>query len=353
MTNLETFRPAWWLPGSHAQTLGARMLRRGGGVKFTRERVELPDGDFLDLDWVGAVGDVTARSDTPLVVMLHGLEGCAQSTYALEIYRVLIRHDVAAVGMNFRSCSGEPNRLPRLYHSGDTGDIAHVLTMLRSRFPRRRLGAVGFSLGGNVLLKYLGERGAGAGITSAPLQAAAAISVPFDLSRGADYLERGFSRVYRQYLLKRLQGKVRAKIDLMRDHVDLGRVLGARTFREFDDAATAVLHGFQDAEDYYRRSSSGQFLTGVGIPTLIIHSRDDPFLPRSAVPSAAVRDNPHLTGCITPHGGHVGFVGGPPWAPAFWAERQAGQFLALKLHHIPDRVARTPRGSNPSTKETS
>lgn len=346
MTPTAGFRPAWWLPGAHAQTLGARFLRSSRGVELERERVELPDGDFIDLDWVRRVGPIPAPASGPLVLVLHGLEGSARSGYALEIYRVLLHLGIGAVGMNFRSCSGEPNRLARLYHSGDTGDLAHVVTRLARRHRDRSLGAVGFSIGGNVLLKYLGETGGVAASRGEPLRrpgnpvpqasvsmigAAAAISVPFDLAAGAEYLEGGFSRFYRWYLVRRLRRKIRAKIGLLDGCLDLDRVFAARTFREFDDAATATLHGFQGVDDYYRRSSSGPYLDRVTVPTLIIHAENDPFLPRDAIPHARARANPHLTMRVTQQGGHVGFVSGSAFAPTFWAEREAGSFLAARL----------------------
>jgi predicted alpha/beta-fold hydrolase len=296
-----------------------------------RERVELPDGDFLDLDWVERPETTGAAAEAaPLVLVLHGLEGCAESGYALEIYRALVREGLAAVGMNFRACSGEPNRLPRMYHSGETGDLAHVLRLLRRRHPERRLGVAAFSLGGNVLLKFLGERGGSSHPDGTPT-AAAAISVPFDLSAGAEWIERGFSRVYRRYLVRRLHRKVRRKLDLLRPHVDVDRVLRARTFREFDDAATAPLHGFAGAEDYYRRSSSAPFIGAIAVPTLVIHALDDPFVPPEAVPREALQRNPTIEARISERGGHVGFVTGPPWRPRFWAEREAARFLARRL----------------------
>ena len=315
-----SFRQAWWLPGAHAQTLGARLLRSRAGVHgLRRERVELPDGDFLDLD--GDDGDPGA----PLVLVLHGLEGSTRSNYAMELYRQLAAAGLQAVGLNFRSCGGELNRLPRLYHSGETGDLAFVLRLIRQRFPGRPLAAAGFSLGGNVLLKYLGESG------DTGIGAAVAISVPFDLAAGAQRLERGFSRVYRRYLVGKLKRKTRAKAALVRGRVSLRDVRRARSFAEFDDAATAPLHGFANAQDYYARSSSAGYLAGVRVPTLLIHSTDDPFLPASAIPRAAVAANPALTAEFTARGGHVGFVAGPPWAPVFWAERRAAGFLADRL----------------------
>lgn len=321
-----SFTPAWWLPGPHAQTIGARVLRSRRGVRLRRERLDTPDGDFLDLDFAEVAG--VDSGTAPMVLVLHGLEGSADSKYALETYRALARTGVASVGLNFRSCGGEINRAPRLYHSGETGDLALVLDHLGDRFPRRALGAVGFSLGGNVLLKYLGEQGRRA---QGRLGAAVAISVPFDLSAGADYLERGFARVYRRRLVRQLQGKIAAKRAMLDGLIDLGRARAARTFREFDDAATAPLHGFTGVEDYYRRSSSARFLGEVAVPTLLIHSRDDPFLPPDAVPDAATRANPHLTAAFTERGGHVGFVAGSIGAPVFWAEQVAAEFLAARL----------------------
>jgi predicted alpha/beta-fold hydrolase len=297
------------------------MLRSlAGQVPLRRERMDLADGDFLDLDFT------PGPSDAPLVLVLHGLEGSARSGYARQLYRALGTRGVEAVGLNFRSCSGELNRTPRLYHSGETGDLRIVLEALAERFPGRPLGAAGFSLGGNVLLKHLGEAG-----RDVPLRAAAAVSVPFDLSAGARRLEQGLSRWYRRYLVGKLKRKTLAKGVLLDGRVDLDRVRRSRTFVEFDDAATAPLHGFVDAPDYYARCSSKGYLEAIRVPTLLIHSADDPFLPARAMPHAAVAANPHLQAEFTRHGGHVGFVSGPPWGPACWAEERAATFLAERL----------------------
>jgi len=303
--------------------LVARLLRSFLKVEFRRERLELEDGDFLDLDWVAAPAG-SETENRPLVLVLHGLEGSANSGYARQMYRELTACGLQAVGLNFRGCSGEPNRLPRAYHSGETGDLGYILGVLRGRYPRRAIGAVGFSLGGNVLLKYLGE-------DSKALDAAVAISVPFDLSAGADHMERGFSKTYRAFLVRKLKRKVRAKVRILDGEIDVARALSARTFREFDDAVIVPIHGFHDAEDYYRRSSSVQFLEAITTPTLLIHSLDDPFLPSASVPSGITRKNPHIEADFTRHGGHVGFVSGHPWAPLFWGERRAAEFLAAKL----------------------
>ena len=326
------FRPSPWFPGPHFQTLGARLIRsRMGGVQFQRERMALPDGDFLDLDWASYVVGCEIGQNSPLVLVVHGLEGSAQSGYSKELYRALAKRNVAAVGMNFRSCSGEMNRLPRLYHSGETGDLSFVLGKLQERFPDRTLGVVGVSLGGNVLLKYLGEAGEQARVI---VEAAAAISVPFDLAAGADFMEKGFSRVYRRSLVRRLERKVRAKATLLSEFVDVERALASRTFREFDDSSTAPLHGFRSADDYYERSSSASYVIRVRLPTMLIHSLDDPFLPSWAVPMAAAQANSNIDCRFTDRGGHVGFVEGPPWSPTFWAEQTAAEFLAEKLRSL-------------------
>jgi hypothetical protein len=330
MAAVPEFRPAWWLPGPHLQAVGARLLRPRGRVRCERERLELADGDFVDLDWVIEAGGRSPDRDAPLVLVLHGLEGSSSSDYVLSTHCALASRGLASLALNFRSCSGEPNRLPRFYHSGDTGDAAAVLKLLRERFPARRIGAVGFSLGGNVLLKLLGECGSGGREGLAP-DAAVAISVPFDLSAGITTLEQGLGPLYQRYFLRKLRRKVRAKRTVLHRHLDVDALLAVRTLRDFDDLATAPLHGFADSADYYRRSSSKPVLGAIQVPTLLIHAADDPFLPSSAIPRAEVEASPHLNAIFPEHGGHVGFVSGPPWAPVFWAEQTAADFLASRL----------------------
>jgi predicted alpha/beta-fold hydrolase len=322
-STIDPFRPAWWLPSPHGQTIGARAIRRRSGVALERERLDTPDGDFLDLDWAHH----PAGGDRPLLVLFHGLEGSARSGYAYSTYRQAHAQGLDAVGVNFRSCSGELNRGLRLYHSGETSDPRWVLALLADRFPGRPLGAVGFSLGGNALLKLLGEDG-----SATPLTAACAISVPFDLAAGGTLLERGLGPGYVWSLLRPLKQKVRLRAADLGPLIDLERSLAARSFRDFDDAATAPLHGFDGADDYYRRCSSAAFIERIVTPTLVLHSRDDPFLPPAAIPEDAFAANPALQAHLTDRGGHVGYLAGPaPWRPRFWAEEQAARWLAARL----------------------
>ncbi len=320
---LPSFRPAWWLRGPHAQTLGARFLRPKQGPSVRRERWDTPDGDFLDLDFFEAEG----LRDDALVILLHGLEGSARSGYIIETASRLAERGVPSVALNFRSCSGELNRGLRLYHSGETTDLARVIERLRTVRPDRRLAASGVSLGGNVLLKYLGERGSASGLVLA-----AAWSVPFDLAAGARFMEHGLARFYVNRLLRSLKGKARARRDELGPLIDLDRSLGSTTFWEFDDAATAPLHGFDGADDYYARSSCGQFIPKITVPTIVIQSCDDPFVPADAIPETALDDNPSITPVITRHGGHVGFVSGSiPFSSHFWAEDTIARWLGNHL----------------------
>jgi predicted alpha/beta-fold hydrolase len=308
------FRPAWWLPGAHAQTLWSALAYRPPLPALRRERLELPEGDFLDLAWTG--------SDGPTVIVLHGLEGGLRSPYICGILRALSARGFRAVLMLFRGCSGEPNRLPRSYHSGETSDLRHVIATLRRRVPGGRLHAVGYSLGGNALLKYLGESGATSGLATA-----VAVSVPFVLAEAADRLNRGFSRLYQWWLVRALQKKIGIKFNHKPSPVPLDRLSQFWSFWEFDDAVTAPLHGFRDAADYYQRSSARQYLRQIRTPTLILHAADDPFTTPAAVPQPEELA-PDVTLELSATGGHVGFVSGTwPWAARYWLEERIPAFL--------------------------
>lgn len=316
------FAAPFWLPSPHAQTIGARLLRRRKPYGIRRERVDTPDGDFLDLDFSGDFADPPA-----IVLLLHGLEGSALRGYALNVYHELNCNGIAAVGLNFRSCSGELNRATRLYHSGETEDTRFIVQLLHERFPRAAIGAIGFSLGGNALLKYLGEEE-----EAVRLKCAVAVSVPYDLGAGADHLEKSaMGRFYTRLFVKALVQKSMSKAELIAQSCDFERGLRAQTFREFDDAITAPLHGFTNADDYYQQSSSAQFLPRIRIPTLLLHAEDDPFLPATSIPYSNIAGNPRLQAIICKTGGHVGFIHGSPLRPQFWAEQTASRFLAACL----------------------
>jgi predicted alpha/beta-fold hydrolase len=321
---LTPFLQPWWLPGGHTQTLAGKLLRPKPIAGVTAERIDTSDGDFLDLAWMPETDPAA-----PIVLVLHGLEGHTRRGYVIQIFQALSRQGLRPLGLNFRGCSGEINKVPRFYHSGETEDVAFVVDLIRDRFPGRPIMAVGFSLGANILLKLLGEQ---ADRGEAPISAAAAISVPYDLSAGADALEQGWmARFYTKYFVTSLMNKVRAKEGLLKGLLDLTKVSDDSTIRTFDDVVTAPLHGFVDAEDYYRQCSSKEFVARITTPTLLLHALNDPFLPSSAIPLARIAGNPNLTLVLTERGGHVGFVeGAAPWKAMFWAERAAASFLS---HH--------------------
>jgi len=288
----------------------------------TRERFETPDGDFVDVDWL------PGRPDAPLLLVLHGLEGTARSHYIGGLFEQAAARGWRAGVLYFRSCSGEMNRLPRFYHSGDTGDLDHVLRAVTEREPGARVGVVGVSIGGNVLLKWLGEQG-----DAAPevLAGAVAISVPFDLAACARRMDQGLQKVlYTASFMRSFREKTRAKARAHPGFVDVQAALRARTFAAYDRAVTAPLHGFADEVDYWRRASSGPYLARIRRPTLLISALDDPFIPVSSLPDPRALP-PAVRAEFVPIGGHVGFVEGLPWRASSWAERRAVEFLGSAL----------------------
>jgi len=292
-----SYTPPWWCQARHLQTIWA-VFRRKRLTGLERERLETPDGDFIDLDWL------PGKPESPILLVVHGLEGSVDSHYVGGLFRLAAARGWRAALLYFRSCSGELNRLPRFYHSGETGDLDHVIRTLGAREPKLRLGAVGVSIGGNVLMKWLGEQGADA---PAALVGAVGISVPFNLMACAHTMDRRPQRLlYTGTFMRSLRQKVTAKARVYPGFVDLDAVRRARTFAAYDRAVTAPLHGFADEEDYWRRASSLPYLTRVRRPTL----------------PPAVRAE------FVPHGGHVGFVEGRPWRATSWAERRAVDFLA-------------------------
>lgn len=262
------------------------------------------------------------------MLVLHGLEGSSRSHYAAGLLREAEAAGLAAAVLHFRSCSGELNRLPRLYHSGDTADLAHVVGVLAARWTGRRIGLVGISLGGNVALKWLGERGED---PPAAVAAAVAISTPFDLAACAGVLDAGWNRaVYTNSFLRTLKAKIRAKRALLAPLIDLDTAARARTFAEYDRAVTAPLYGFADERDYWVRASSAPWLSRIRRPCLLINAVNDPFLPASALPRDAAARSRWLEVAFVREGGHVGFLEGP-WGRRSWAERRALAFLSGHL----------------------
>ncbi|HUF76731.1 MAG TPA: alpha/beta fold hydrolase [Longimicrobiales bacterium] len=321
------FRPARWARGPHTQTLAARVLRPADSRALHRERMTTPDDDFLDLDWGTDPGP-----GSPIVLVIHGLEGSARRRYMRNACRELERAGLWPVALNLRGCSGESNRALHFYHSGKTDDPAFVLDTIRERYPDRLVGALGFSLGGNVLLKLLGERGdGGMGL----VDAAVAMSVPYDLAAGCALLERStMGRAYATYFLRSLKSKVELKRDRLARVVDVEAGAAARTIWEFDDRVTAPLHGFQNAAAYYEACSSVRYLAGISTPTLLLHAMDDPFLPAEAVPRQQAERNPALHLALEARGGHVGFLEGTPWRPSFWGDEEAARFLEFRLLNV-------------------
>ena len=316
------YRPPVWYRGRHLQTLWGPLLRGWRRPPLRRERLETPDGDFVDLDWLR-----DAPEGAPRLLILHGLEGSSSSHYARGLLQGARRLGWAAAVLHFRSCSGEVNRLPRLYHSGETADLDWVIGRLRER-RAGRLGLVGVSLGGNVALKWLGERGDGA---PPEVAAAAAISTPFDLATCARVLDRGFNRaVYTASFLRTMKAKIRAKAHLYDGRLDTAAALRARTFAEYDRFFTAPLNGFADERDYWTRASSGPYLEAIRRPTLLINALNDPFMPGASLPTAAVERSRWLEAAFVPQGGHVGFLDGPLGGSS-WAERRALAFLRRHL----------------------
>ena len=324
-----TYTPAWWVPGAHLQTMWARLFRRRSRIPLRTEQWTTSDDDVLQIHRLASRGGVDPLA--PRLLLLHGLEGTIRSSYLQGILALARARGWAADVLLFRGCGDTINRQRRLYHSGETSDLGFVVDRLIRESPGQPIVLAGFSLGGNVLLKWLGERG-----THLPpeVRAAGAVSVPFDLERGARHIERGVSRMYTRFFLRTLKHKARAKLEQFPGAFDLAALNRAANLYDFDNAVTAPLHGFVDAHDYYRRSSSLQYLRGVRVPTLLLSARDDPFLPAEVLhrvlQEAASNRLLHLE--TWSRGGHVGFVSGTtPFGTHYYAEERVMEFLAAEL----------------------
>ena len=319
------FQPPRWLRNRHLQTIYPSMpwaWRTRPAMR--RETLDLPDGDATAIDWLESADDIP--DSAPLLVILHGLEGSAESSYARMLMESARNRGWRSCVLHFRDCGDYTNRLPRRYHAGETNDLRYFLNRLHEqRETSLNVGpllAVGYSLGGNVLLKYLGESG-----QETPLDAAVAVCVPLDLHECAEALNIGFSRTYQRYLLKRMKKAVVRKFDRHTAAFDWQRAMDAKTFAEFDDAVTAPLHGFSGKQDYYDRCSSVHYLKDIEKPTLIINALDDPFMTQHVIP-AEHRLSEQVTLEVAEGGGHVGFIdGGPPWRPTFYLPGRILEFL--------------------------
>jgi predicted alpha/beta-fold hydrolase len=299
-------------------------------LRTRTERWSTPDDDFLDLH------RIEAPAGAPRLLILHGLEGTVRSHYAGGLLHEAQQRGWAADLLIFRSCGDEPNRALRLYHSGETSDLDFVVRRLIADDPARSLFIAGVSLGGNVLLKWLGEQD---DRVPQQLLSAAAVSVPFDLARGSRFLDRGFSRLYQAHFLRSLRRKALEKSTRFPDAIRAEVVRRPRTLYDFDDLVTAPVHGFRDADDYYARSSSLPYLARIRIPTLLLSARDDPFLPSDVLDEVreVARANASLHIEFVEHGGHVGFISGSlPWRPFYYAEWRVAEFLASFATTSPD-----------------
>lgn len=322
------FRPAWWLRNAHAQTLFSTFFRRPPQLVREREVMALSDGDFIDLDWHTPQG---WNESTPLVLIVHGLSGSSESHYVLGLQQSLSALGWASVAFNCRGASGRQNNLPRAYHAGSSDDLAHTLAFIRQRYPHAPRAVVGYSLGGNMTLKLLGEHP-----ESHLAFAGVAVSVPLLLPLCSDRMDRGFSRVYRRHFMGALTAHWEEKMQHLEragNVADASRVREQlkrgpfRSFWHFDNDIMAPLHGFHDVHDYYQRASSRQFLAHITTPTLVIQSRDDPFMVPGVLPDAnELSSSVHFELCQ--QGGHVGFIeGGSPAAPRYYLENRIPCFL--------------------------
>jgi len=314
-----SYRSPKFLANGHLQTCLAGWLRRVGTQPFLRERINTPDDDFLDIDWV-------KKGAPRAAVLAHGLEGNSRRHYMLGMARALLKGGWDVAAWNARGCSGEPNRILRFTHSGATEDLATVLLHILSASNYSELALIGFSLGGNLVLKYLGERSQK---LHPRIKAAVAFSVPCDLQSGSKQLAKTANRIYMRRFLATLRHKIRAMTRVFPEDVEEHGYERLRTFKDFDDRYTAPIHGFRDAEDYWQQCSCKQYLTAIGIPTLLVNARNDPFLAEACFPMAEAEQNPNLFLEMPAQGGHVGFIQFNG-SGEYWSETRTLAFLMSK-----------------------
>lgn len=311
-----SYKSPFWLPEGHSQTMVPALFRKVPQVTCMKERLELPDGDFLDLGWSGKNGQ-------RLAILSHGLEASAETEYIQGMAAVLVRHGWDALTWTFRGCGKEPNRLLQMYHSGSTGDLDAIIQHALANHPATKVDLIGFSLGGNLTLKYLGE---GRFPLSPRLHRAIAISVPCDLESSSRKLARLSNKLYMERFMIKMRAKIRMKNRMFPGEIDFTGLDRMRTFQEFDDRFTAPLHGFRDAADYWEKSSCKTFLEGIRIPTLLFNAANDPFLGPECYPWDEAERSAFLHLEVPATGGHVGFSP-MPGCEDYGSEVRAIQFL--------------------------
>ena len=309
-----SYHPPSCLLGGHLQTVHAVLFRKVSLVTHHKERLELEDGDFLDLEWAG-------NRDEKIAIISHGLEGCSRAKYVQGMAAALVKNGWDVLAWSFRGCSGEPNRLASFYHSGKTEDLELVIRHAISSRSPKQIDLVGFSLGGNLTLKYIGERGPD---IDPAIKRGVAFSVPCELACSSAKLAQWQNRIYMERFMKTLRAKVKRKHQDFPDILDISGVDAMRTFAQFDDRFTAPLHGFDDALDYWKRSSCKQFLSNIAIPTLLVTAANDPILGPACYPRKEAETSDHFFLEIPSQGGHVGFGTGKE----YWSEKRAVEFLS-------------------------
>jgi uncharacterized protein len=316
LISMSNYSPPPLFKNAHIQTIYPPLFRKIRNVKYVRERMFTPDHDFIDLDWSRVGADRVA-------IVLHGLEGHSRRSYVLGMIRAFNMRNWDAVAFNFRGCSGQPNRLLRSYHCGATEDLHAVVSHVMNNQRYACISLVGFSVGGNLTLMYLGEKR----FQVSPLiKSAAAVSVPCDLESSANKLAQRSNIFYMKRFLMMFHDKIREKMRMMPNAIDDANYHSIRTFKDFDERYTAPIHGFSSAKDYWSKCSCRQFLPGIDIPVLLISARDDPFLGKACYPAKEAKTSRHLFFEMPNHGGHVGFVDFRS-SGEYWHEERIAAFI--------------------------
>ena len=324
MAEYEPFKPAPWLKNAHLQTLWPFCFRHHPKPAYQRERVELPDGDFIDIDWIKPAA---IRNPKAITLLIHGLQGSSQSHYIRGIGNALQQQNFQVAAINFRGRSGEMNRLPVFGHAGHTEDICYIVNKLKTDYPNRPITIVGVSLGASMVINWLANDQS----ASKLIHSAVVVSTPFLLDKSAKRMSIGFSRIYQNYLILNLKNSIRKKLTKMRLPGILDQWPKSKTFFEFDDAVTARLHGFKDVNDYYSQASTKNQLRSVEIPLLIIQARDDPFMSADVIPcKSEINRNTVLE--IYDSGGHAGFISAIRWKPVYWLDQRIVSYFNNSLN---------------------